>query len=227
MLKLIGWLDIRHIVGALDALAYRCVAVAMLGFIGWQISAARDDGATLATYADAQSQNEMPDGTTRPIIQPVAYADTESLFRAPVTTRRQAENQRAEKRCLAQAIYYEARSEPLSGWKAVADVVINRVNDRRYPSTVCGVVFQGEYRRHKCQFSFACDGKSDRPKNRILWQRSQRVAAYMLMKRHTKPTSLPATHYHADYVDPYWNRDMLRLAKIGRHIFYNDLAQTN
>ena len=54
MLKLIGWLDIRHIVGALDALAYRCVAVAMLGFIGWQISAARDDGATLATYADAQ-----------------------------------------------------------------------------------------------------------------------------------------------------------------------------
>ena len=50
---------------------------------------------------------------------------------------------------------------------------------------------------------------------------------YMLMKRHAKPTSLPATHYHADYVDPYWNRNMLRLAKIGRHIFYNDLARSN
>ena len=225
MLKLIDWLDIRHFVGAFDALAYRCVAVAMLGFVGWQISGAHHDMAPVKGRADAGLA--VQDATARPAIQPVAYTNMESLFRAPVTTRRQAENQRAEKRCLAQAIYYEARSEPLPGWKAVADVVINRVNDRRYPSTVCGVVFQGEYRRHKCQFSFACDGKSDRPKNRILWQRAQRVAAYMLMKRHAKPTSLPATHYHADYVDPYWNRNMLRLAKIGRHIFYNDLARSN
>jgi len=228
MIKLIDWLDIRHVVGALDGFAYRCLALAMLGFIGWQIADARHDtSAHEAVHAEAGSPVQVADAALRPVVQPVAYSNMESLFRAPVTTRREAENLRAEKRCLAQAIYFEARSEPLSGWKAVADVVINRVNDRRYPSTVCGVVFQGEYRRHKCQFSFACDGKSDRPKNRILWQQAQRVAAYKLMRRHMKPSTLPATHYHADYVNPYWNRNMMRLAKIGRHIFYNDLARTN
>ena len=67
--------------------------------------------------------------------------------------------------CLAQAMYFEARSEPLEGWQAVGDVVINRVRDKRYPNTVCDVVFQGEFRRHKCQFSFACDGRSDRAYN--------------------------------------------------------------
>jgi spore germination cell wall hydrolase CwlJ-like protein len=101
-------------------------------------------------------------------------------------------------------------------------VVINRAVSRRYPASICGVVFQGERRRHKCQFSFACDGLSDRAKNRRLWQRAMHVAGRKLVYFRAGPVTRQATHYHADYVDPYWNRDMVKLAKIGRHIFYSD-----
>ena len=131
----------------------------------------------------------------------------------------------AERQCLAQAIYFEARSEPFEGWVAVADVVLNRARDPRFPATICGVVFQGEYRRHRCQFSFACDGRSDRPYNQVKWERALRLAAYKLANLSPQPMLTEATHYHADYVAPYWSQKMVRLDKIGRHIFYKDKKQ--
>jgi spore germination cell wall hydrolase CwlJ-like protein len=126
------------------------------------------------------------------------------------------------KHCLAQAIYFEARSEPIEGWAAVADVVINRTHNSKYPSTICGVVFQGEYQRHSCQFSFACDGLSDRARNRRLWKQAIDVAHRKLMENRKRSETAHATHYHADYVTPYWSEKMVRLTKIGRHIFYLD-----
>ncbi len=132
-----------------------------------------------------------------------------------------------ERRCLAQAIYFEARSEPFEGWIAVADVVLNRARDPRFPASICGVVFQGEYRRHRCQFSFACDGRSDVPYNRVQWERAQRLAAYKIANLSPQPMLTMANHYHADYVSPKWSEKMVRLDKIGRHIFYSDKVQNN
>ena len=113
---------------------------------------------------------------------------SESLFRGtkPVN---QAETLAEAQRCLAQAIYFEARSEPVAGWEAVADVVINRALSPSYPGSICGVVFQGQYRRHKCQFSFACDGLSDRPKHRVLWRKALRMAGNKLVNVRAGPAT--------------------------------------
>lgn len=130
-----------------------------------------------------------------------------------------AEQSRAEADCLATAIYYEARSEPIIGQVAVAEVIMNRVNDYRYPNTVCGVVFQGSERTTGCQFSFTCDGAMDRPPRGKYWQRAQDVAAHVLMELN-KPVTGSATHYHTDYVDPVWNKHLVQTKTIGTHIFY-------
>jgi spore germination cell wall hydrolase CwlJ-like protein len=127
----------------------------------------------------------------------------------------------AEERCLAQAVYFEARSEPVDGQIAVAQVVLNRVANPRYPDTVCGVVFQGERRRHRCQFSFACDGRSDAPHNARAWQQAQRVAR-LVRDRLIDDLAGQATHYHAVYVRPAWASRLQQTARLGRHVFYRE-----
>ncbi|MFN3230926.1 MAG: cell wall hydrolase [Alphaproteobacteria bacterium] len=126
--------------------------------------------------------------------------------------------------CLAQAVYFEARSEPVSGQIAVARVILNRVADKRYPDTICGVVFQNQKWVDRCQFSFACDGEEDRVHERAAWAMSERVAS--LAQRHWIPHPIgDATHYHADYVSPGWADNLVKTATVGRHIFYRyDLA---
>jgi len=127
----------------------------------------------------------------------------------------------AEERCLAQAVYFEARSEPVDGQIAVAQVVLNRVANPRYPDTVCGVVFQGERRRDRCQFSFACDGRSDAPHNARAWQQAQRVAR-LVRDRLIADLAGQATHYHAVYVRPAWANRLQQTARLGRHVFYRE-----
>lgn len=129
-----------------------------------------------------------------------------------------------EARCLAQAVYFEARSEPLEGQLAVAQVVLNRVESPLWPDGICAVVFQNEHRRHGCQFSFACDGLSDNPKNKRAWRLSKLVAAVAL-ERLWQDMTQAATHYHADYVTPYWKDHMHPTARYGRHQFYLDDRQ--
>jgi Cell Wall Hydrolase len=128
----------------------------------------------------------------------------------------------AEQRCLATAIYFEARSESEEGQMAVARVILNRVKDPEYPKTVCGVVYEGANRRNSCQFSFACDGRADQPKTRHAWAKAQRVASRAMAGQNDIAIVSTATHYHADYVQPSWANAMKRLIKIGRHIFYVD-----
>jgi hypothetical protein len=128
----------------------------------------------------------------------------------------------AEENCLAKAVYFEARSETELGQLAVAKVILNRLKDPAYPKTICGVVYQGSDRRNSCQFSFACDGMPDDVKSRPAWDRSKRIAQKALAGDQTVRIMGAATHYHADYVRPKWSRDMRRLIKIGRHIFYSD-----
>ncbi len=126
-----------------------------------------------------------------------------------------------EELCIAQAVYFEARSEPVAGQMAVAEVINNRVLDRRYPSDACKVVFQNERRRHRCQFSFACDGKTDRPKDVKAWETALKVVA-LVSSGEISTLASKATHYHASYVKPRWRHSFNRLGKIGRHIFYSD-----
>lgn len=121
--------------------------------------------------------------------------------------------------CLATAIYYEAASEPEEGQRAVAQVVLNRVRHPAFPNTVCGVVYQGSERITGCQFSFTCDGSMARLPSRAGLARAQRIATEALSGTVAKTVG-NATHYHANYVVPYWSPTLDKVATIGAHIFY-------
>ena len=125
------------------------------------------------------------------------------------------------KSCLARAIYFEARSESQLGQLAVATVILNRSKAENYPSSICGVVYQGASRLNACQFSFACDGQSDLPKTGRAWETALAVTAMALSDDQPMQSVAAATFYHADYVTPHWSKSMNRLTKIGRHIFYS------
>ncbi len=128
----------------------------------------------------------------------------------------------AEENCLARAIYFEARSESELGQLAVARVILNRTKDPDFPSSICGVVYQGSSRRNSCQFSFACDGLPDDVKQPAAWANSKRIAQKAMDGSKSMKIMNTATNYHADYVRPKWAGNMKRLVKIGRHIFYSD-----
>ncbi|WP_267386448.1 cell wall hydrolase [Sphingomonas sp. GC_Shp_3] len=121
--------------------------------------------------------------------------------------------------CLTAAVYYEARSEGDEGERAVAQVVLNRVRDRAFPRSICGVVYQGSTRRTGCQFSFTCDGSLNRPIESRAWARARAVAMGALAGLVYAPVG-SATFYHANYVSPWWAGSMKQVASVGAHIFY-------
>tara|TARA_A100001035_G_scaffold106962_1_gene83871 strand:+ start:1719 stop:2342 length:624 start_codon:yes stop_codon:yes gene_type:complete len=143
--------------------------------------------------------------------------------------------------CLAKNIYFEAKSEPVAGQYAVADVVLNRVQDSRFPSTICDVVYEGVMReswktkqhkdlpdderifhpvRHKCQFSWYCDGKSDKIKDSDAWRKCQEIAYRIARESRFRGITEKSTHYHATYVSPKWAPQLDLVGRIGTHIFY-------
>jgi len=121
--------------------------------------------------------------------------------------------------CLATAIYYEAGSEPADGQRAVAQVVLNRVRHPAFAPSVCGVVYHGSTWVTGCQFSFTCDGSLHRKPTDSAWTKVRKIAAQALGGAVFKPVGY-ATHYHADYVVPYWATSLAKNAVVGRHIFY-------
>lgn len=127
--------------------------------------------------------------------------------------------EKAEK-CLANAVYFESRNEPVRGQIGVAQVVMNRVFSGFYPNDVCSVVYQNAHRHLACQFTFACDGIPDVVTDHESWGRAKRIAAATLDGKVWLPDIGKATHYHANYVHPYWVRSMRKLRRIGAHIFY-------
>jgi hypothetical protein len=129
------------------------------------------------------------------------------------------EHEQSEVDCLAEAVYYEARSEDIKGQMAVAEVIMNRVANPHFPKTVCGVVFQGRYRDTGCQFTFTCDGSLRSKPSGGAWDRARAVALHVAMGLNT-PVTNNATHYHTDYVNPYWKAGMVETAVLGTHIFY-------
>ncbi len=130
-----------------------------------------------------------------------------------------------EMKCLAEAIYFEARGEPEDGRIAVAQVVLNRVKNPTYPDTICNVVYQNKNMRNRCQFSFACDGVRDRITNAVAWKEAQDLTKRILDDERTLFIAEvgASTHYHATYVRPRWAKKMTKMDKIGRHVFYKTL----
>ena len=156
----------------------------------------------------------------------VAGKNNVSLLRSPaerlgLTGKPRA---RAEK-CLADAVYFEARGEPLRGQMAVAQVVINRVFSGFYPDNVCGVVYQNANRHLACQFTFACEGKDlsriDEPDT---WAQAKRIAKDTLDGKIWLADVGHATHYHAYWVHPSWVHEMKKMYKLGVHTFYRPRA---
>ncbi|HEX8231946.1 MAG TPA: cell wall hydrolase [Caulobacteraceae bacterium] len=161
-------------------------------------------GAAWADTAGPGLQQHLPPGSVSPFI----------LRTSDVADREQAVT------CLSEAIYYEAAFEPLDGQRAVAQVVVNRVRDPNFPNTVCGVVYQGWQRKTGCQFTFACDGSlRRRPPSTEQLERVRPIAeraldGYVAVEVGT------ATHYHTDWVHPYWAPTLDRVAQVGDHVFY-------
>jgi spore germination cell wall hydrolase CwlJ-like protein len=133
----------------------------------------------------------------------------------------------AEQRCLAEAMYYEARGEGMEGQEAIAEVVFHRMHRRGYPASICGVVYQGANDGVSCQFSFVCTGEMNHPKTAVAWAEAKLLAArilsgYMPLGDATNG----ATSFHATDVEPDWSGSLERTVQIGNHVFYRPLART-
>ena len=121
--------------------------------------------------------------------------------------------------CMALNIFFEARSEPIQGQIAVAEVTLNRVASDDYPNTICEVVLQQN--SQGCQFSWWCDGKSDLPKEHNSFQTSKSLAKLMIDDgQYISVVGKNVTHYHTDDIKPYWSDDMVKVEQVGKHIFY-------
>jgi spore germination cell wall hydrolase CwlJ-like protein len=125
-----------------------------------------------------------------------------------------------EQNCLAEGIYFEARGEEEAGQAAVAQVILNRVRNPAYPNSICGVVYQNQDLRNRCQFSFTCDGIKDRILSPFAWRTAKRVAKNAIDGTTWLEEVGDSTHYHANYVAPRWAKTMNKMEKVGDHIFY-------
>jgi spore germination cell wall hydrolase CwlJ-like protein len=135
------------------------------------------------------------------------------------------ENARAKsEKCLAEAVYFEARGEAVRGQIAVAQVVLNRAFSGFYPTTVCGVVYQNKHRHMACQFTFACDNNPDVVREPDMWDRAKRISKAMLDGQLWLPEVDRSTHYHAYWVRPSWVNEMKKMYKFGVHTFYRPRA---
>jgi spore germination cell wall hydrolase CwlJ-like protein len=132
--------------------------------------------------------------------------------------------------CLVEAIYHEARSEPFTAQLSVANVILERVADDRFPNTICKVVHQGKYNRkgqpirNRCMFSYWCDGKSEKMRETQALKKVIQVAE-LAAEGVQVGVTLGATHYHANYVQPHWthSKDFMYVGNMGKHLFYLDI----
>lgn len=167
-----------------------------------------EQGARVTEGAEAQAINAA---------LPFASGAIEAARPFALSAGSMSDHQRAL-HCLTQAVYYEAGFEPIEGRRAVAQVVLNRVRHPAFPNSVCGVVYDGSS-RPGCQFSFTCDGSLRRPPAAGAWAAAQTIAREALSGQVTTAVG-NATHYHANYVSPYWAPRLTKLSQIGAHIFY-------
>jgi spore germination cell wall hydrolase CwlJ-like protein len=199
-------------------------------FDAFDVPAPREEltEAVLSSYI-ARSQNpalaaiEQAERPKAPALTNAVLSDYAAGYQS---TARRVKLAADERNCLATAIYHEARGESEDGQWAVANVIINRAFSKKYPSTICGVVYQNADKgKFRCQFTFACDGRPDTGTERGAWKRALEIAdtAYDDFRRGERLDILPSTamYYHTTAVSPDWSRSFKRVAAIGSHIFYS------
>lgn len=152
-----------------------------------------------------------------------------ALILLGIATRSEGSDYDGERYCLAQNIYFESGNQSFAGKLAVADVVMNRVEDEQFPNSVCEVIYQAKTFvnwkgntmpiRNQCQFSWYCDGKSDEPKDSVTWLESIRVAD-LILRGDFEDITEGSLWYHADYVYPNWADNLEKVVVIDNHIFY-------
>jgi len=192
----------------LDPVAHRRLEDRPLGWARFDITHPPSLGLTDLGSDDARRVNALiPAGLAS---EPAAR---------PFVLRGSGEDRSRAEQCLTQAIYYEAGFEPADGRAAVAQVVLNRLRHPAFPKSVCGVVYQGAQLPTGCQFSFTCDGSLARQPAPDAWSQAQAIAKRALTGFVAKQVG-EATHYHADYVVPYWRASLVKITQIGAHIFY-------
>lgn len=212
--------SMHNIRGWMTAMAVVVTVSTVIPAIGAQASNQRDQASWAQAAADFRTT--ALDTSVSVDFKAPRLQDAEDIrYLSPlrVEHRRWAESRASEHQCLAEAIYYEARSETRSGQLAVADVVKNRVKSKHYPNTICEVVYEGAHRPFACQFSFACDGSMERAPKNPVWQRSQDIAQVSLTG-FVPDLTQNSTHYHTVEIDPDWAETLEYKATIGFHKFY-------
>lgn len=213
--------------GLMRAYPRETVGVGVLAFVGFVVLGSM----TIPNPATAPAAHAAPPAPPPLILKPLAPGQALKLnaeipvaggpnpaaapfvFKGNSASRGQALN------CLASAVYYEAGNQDEDGERAVAQVVLNRVRHPAFPSSVCGVVYEGSTRPTGCQFTFTCDGSLTRQPDADGWRRAYKVAGDALSGAVYAPVGW-ATHYHADYVVPTWASSMAKNAIVGAHLFY-------
>jgi spore germination cell wall hydrolase CwlJ-like protein len=180
--------------------------------IAFDILKGYEQGAPLARW-------DLPPQSAQTANQAVPVSVEPILPAKPFVFHGDAADRQAALTCLTQAVYYEAGFEPIEGAQAVAQVVLNRVRHPIFPKSVCGVVYQGASLKTGCQFSFACDGSLNKTPAAGAWARAKAVAERALGGYVAKDVG-EATHYHTNYVLPWWAPTVTKIAEVGTQIFY-------
>jgi spore germination cell wall hydrolase CwlJ-like protein len=210
-LRPLRWLIVVSVLGA-GAWRVAGAAEALYGRIAGATKPAASTAPSARVHQPARREVEIREPEHRALAFDPAARDT--LPPPPLS--------KADRMCLARAIYHEARGEPIEGQIAVAQVVLNRVKSKRWPKTVCGVVYEGQERGEKCQFSFACYDRKDIPDSSQLWHQAKWIADDVAAGRTALEDLGHATYYHTATVKPIWRQSLSVIRQIGRHIFYAD-----
>lgn len=182
--------------------------------------------AELGGLSASQLSDDAPQMSTLSIFgfgkpsENVSTSAPETLFTKTVLDTMPAASGDRQWQCLTEAMYFESRSETLEGQFAVGEVILNRVDSRRFPNSVCGVVTQGAHRLHACQFSYNCDGKAEHFSEPRALARSGKLAK-MLIEGRARVLTGGATYYHTTAVNPSWASSFTQTAQIGEHLFYS------
>ncbi len=148
-----------------------------------------------------------------------ASYDTEKFSFDALDKLPQPKKPTSEMKCLAEAIYFEARGETIEGQYAVGEVIINRVLSNEFPSSVCGVISEGANRLNACQFSYNCDGKLETINEKKIYGRILKLSK-ILLEPSARFLTGGATFYHSKFVSPSWSKKFLKTNEIGNHVFY-------
>ncbi|MGC1506609.1 MAG: cell wall hydrolase [Sulfitobacter sp.] len=158
------------------------------------------------------------------LVQPTAAEGSVKFSRSWIDSQPKASGS-TQWRCLAEALYFEARGETVKGQFAVAEVIMNRVKSARFPGSLCAVINQGTGKKYQCQFTYTCDGQAEVIREPRAFARVGKIARYMIDGKVPSLTE-GATHYHTTAVNPRWARVYTRTAKIGVHLFYRHTWRT-